>query len=97
MNHPGLIATETMIITDPVNHPAVNCSHPNNATAATLLVQEWMKACFMLSGANKLYHTRLKNHCEDLYIMGHDEYQTNTIKLLLQMTNFHQQEEVKIM
>ena len=88
-NHLGLIATEIMIIADSVNHPAVDHPDPNNITAATLLVQEWTKACFMLSGADMVHHTRLMNHCKDSYTMGCDKYMTNATELMLQMSNFH--------
>ena len=93
--HPGLIDTKAARIRDLTGCPVADRPHEDNATAAELSMQERMKACFMLSGADKDCHTSIKNHCEDMYTMGCDEYPGNTMDLLLKMNNFHQQEELR--
>ena len=60
----------------------------NNIAEATVIVENKIKACFMLSGADKDCHKELKQACENAYTMGRDEFSANTTNLLSKMNTY---------
>ena len=82
-HQPGLIEAEAQIIAGPGNIP-----DPNDIDEATLNVENKVKACFMLSGADNARHKELKQACENAYTMGRDEFPSNTTDLLAKMNTY---------
>jgi len=60
----------------------------NDTVAAVVDVENCMKACFMLGGSNNEKFSSLKNHLENQYIMGEDQYPSDSESLLGMMNNF---------
>lgn len=84
-NHTDLIATRASEIATANNRQAPNEVDTETATSE---VDEQMKACFMLGGAsNEKFHP-LKDHLENQYTMGVDQYPNNAESLLGMMNNF---------
>jgi hypothetical protein len=60
-----------------------------------LAVENKVKACFMLSGANNSRHKELKQECENAYTMGRDEFPANTTNLLSKMNTYRAQQAAR--
>ncbi len=58
-------------------------------------VEHEMKAMFMLAGANKGRHSKLRTHLENSYTVGRNEYPANTTELLSMMNNWKTDSEQK--
>jgi len=67
----------------------------DDIAAATVDVENRMKACFMLGGVNNEKFSSLKKHLENQYIIGEDQYPSDSESLLGMMNNFRVNEYVK--
>jgi hypothetical protein len=59
-------------IVDEANRPTHDCLHLDNIIRVMHYATERMKALYILSVA----HKQPKDHCEDLFPMGQDEFLT---------------------
>ena len=84
-NHPGLIKAEAEDLA--TKNGRANPSK-DDREAATAEVENRMKACYMLGGASNDRFRSLKNHLENQYTMGVDQYPEDEEKLLGMMNNF---------
>jgi hypothetical protein len=91
-HHPGLIASVAERLADAANRPAADRPHPDDTAMAKAYVEERMKACFMLLGAQKSRHNDLKLYLENSFTMGRDEFPLNTTELLSLLNNFRPDE-----
>jgi len=69
-------------------------ANDNDIAAATVDVENRIKMCFMLGGANNEKFSSLKNHLENQYIMNEDQYPSDSESLLGMMNNFRVSEYV---
>jgi hypothetical protein len=82
-HQPGLIEAEAQLIAGAGAMP-----NANDIAQATTIVENKLKACFMLSGADNSRHKELKQACENTYTMGRDEFPSNTTDLLSKMNTY---------
>ena len=68
-HQPGLIEAKAQLIAGAGMMP-----NANDIAQATANVENKLKACFMLSGADNSRHKELKQACENAYMMGRDEF-----------------------
>ena len=90
--HPVLIsrrAAEIALAAGRVDADGNGDPNEDDVAEATTYVSNKMKACFMLSGANKHSHTQVKNYLENLYLTtNQDQSPDNTDKVLGLLNNF---------
>jgi len=86
-NQPGLTEAEAEVVADKRNRGPVDHPHPDDLSMAKR-ISEKVKAAIMLSGVDLNHHKRLKEHCEDSFIMGRDEFPNITTELLMMVNNF---------
>ena len=90
-NHTTLIdtrAAEIAILNNHLNANGAGDPNGNDMASATTEVDETMKACYMLSGANNVKFSALKDWLENQYTMGSNQYPGTCEKLLGMMDNF---------
>ena len=84
-NQPGLIAARADEIAAENGRAMPDA---DDIAEAEAYVHDKIKACFMLSNADKNRHSDLKKHCENSYTMNQEEFPDNTTELLNQMNNW---------
>ena len=90
-NHTTLIdarAAEIALINNRIDANGDGDPNGNDQAAALTEVDEKMKACYMLSGANNIKFASLKDWLENQYTMGINQYPNNCESLLGMMDNF---------
>jgi len=88
-NHPTLIANRAKEIAAD-NNRTLGIANQSDTKEATTDVENGLKACFMLGGANKEKHKDLKDYLENEYTMNQDDdkYPRTIQSLLDKMNNF---------